>query len=438
MSVCLFSFSFYKIKKMNNRNLPPWWHPGQIRQRPLDVQDEEDEEEQQQPLPQPPQRVPNPPIFNVHQDDPSGPIRLGNGRLATSVAWMFTIRLRNPSPENPNPPNQMNYTLPTIQQVDVDAIRRNIAFMTRPVFIRYQLEQGNNGDPLWGNAYHLQGYMEFDAPINAVQICMLFGWIRMLGWLMEDVYLAVRHGTKESALLYVWKDHTSVRNQVTGEPELRVEEGVLRPGNPIDIAVQVRNMIRDDADFEDIADAFPAYAMRYGNNIRSQITERERNAVRPWRPVQVYVHWGDTGTGKTKDVWQSFGYGNVYSKIGGKFFDGYVPKRHEVLLLDEVSDIQFEQFLKMLDGNPFIVEIKGGALQARWKTVVITSNKPPHLWYSGLANRHIEALYRRLKTGGIIKYVDSNKPEEERELDDTRFPQNYENVKLVDTRLFNI
>lgn len=106
-------------------------------------------------------------------------------------------------------------------------------------------------------------------------------------------------------------------------------------------------------------------------------------------PPHVFVYWGDSGTGKTKAVYdyaKDNGY-RVFKKCPGKWWDGY--QQQEVVLIDDFNtkffghtqkeDMSF--LLQLLDRYPVTVEYKGGTVPFNSPTIFITSNYDPTDWF---------------------------------------------------------
>lgn len=125
-----------------------------------------------------------------------------------------------------------------------------------------------------------------------------------------------------------------------------------------------------------------------------------------FREVEVIVMWGDAGSGKTRrahEIDPNLYRVNVPSSNGMLWFDGY--ESQETILLDDFYGwIKYHELLHLLDGYNMQLQVKGGFTWAKWKRVIITSNKPPEQWYSqGLT----PALARRI-TQTIKMVTDEN------------------------------
>lgn len=397
------------------------------------------------------------------QDEPMGNIRYANGQLRSAVSWVFTLRLSNdprrvnyfPYEQDPRRMPRINgryrqpYVIPTIASLGG---RRNA-----PRYLLYQLEMGNNGvlghdgNPLHDNL-HYQGFMEFDSKVSAIEICVVMGWLVQNGWNMGDVWLEPRQGRKEDAIAYVTKDDTAfaihdlVENFATGVltaeefqdsvndledgedgplEYFRREEGQPRPPDAADMAGIVTNMIQEGASYHDILMAYPSYALQrtYGIKAAIDAISEKKGGKLKHRDVKTYVFWGDSRTGKSRKIAEMEGdadlvmdQGKVYVKNRKEhYYQHYTDQ--EVLVLDEFvgahggDKMTIDDLLQILDGQNLSLAIKHGSPRfARWTKVYITSNIPPRLWFPTAAPAQLEALYRRLETGGIWKFVDTDKP----------------------------
>ena len=403
------------------------------------------------------------PANQRRQNEPMGAIRYANGQLRAAVSWVFTIRLTNnpqrvnyfPYQQDPREIQMLNgryvrpYVIPTLAQL---ANRRNA-----PIFLLYQLEMGNNGVlghdglPLHENL-HYQGFMEFAGKVTAVDICTVMGWLVANGWNMGDVWLEPRQGRKQDAINYVTKDETAfavhpiVADYAVGDMNeqeftdaindmrdgedgplyyFRREEGEQRPPDAADLAGIVTNMIKEGATYHDILMAYPNYAMQrtYGINAAIDAIGEKKGGKLQYRDVKTFVFWGDSRTGKSRKIAEMEGdadlamdLAKVYVKNRKEdYYQHYTDQ--EVLVLDEFvgasngARMSIDDLLMMLDGQNLSLAVKHKSPRfAKWKRVYITSNIPPRLWFPNAVPSQLEALYRRLETGGITKFIDLDKP----------------------------
>lgn len=111
------------------------------------------------------------------------------------------------------------------------------------------------------------------------------------------------------------------------------------------------------------------------------------------------LFWGETGTGKTRSVMDTFGSSNVYSVFDTRtpWFDGYDGER--TVLFDEMGPgcIDINMLKQMTDRYAIQVPVKGGSQAYMAETVVLTSNTHWTLWYPKGVERDFQALARRIK-----------------------------------------
>lgn len=275
------------------------------------------------------------------------------------------------------------------------------------------LEEGEGG------LLHYQGYLELTNSRNLSQVRSFFG--------ESNPHLEPRRGTKSQALSYVLKDWPEELKNSTESVDICASQvcsgsseplpWILSGLKPVIIcgfsgsylqltqSVQVKTTVRQrlqavkeliqsgsslsqvaEADFELFCKynrAFHAYEFMQAKN-RSQMTD-------------IILILGPTGTGKSRlaSEWS----GTKYWKPRGQWWTGY--NNEETVILDDFYGwMPYDDLLRLGDRYPLILETKGGHVNFNSKTVIITSNKPPELWYERQHN--LEALYRRIKQWIII------------------------------------
>lgn len=111
--------------------------------------------------------------------------------------------------------------------------------------------------------------------------------------------------------------------------------------------------------------------------------------------MDVHIYYGDTGSGKTRAVYDKESLDDLYVHPGGHWFDGYDGQ--DAVLFDDFSGSCFpiSYFLKILDRYPMTVPVKGGFVNWKPRRIYVTSNLNPTEWYSGAHIEHQRALRRR-------------------------------------------
>jgi len=264
----------------------------------------------------------------------------------------------------------------------------SIIFDTLPtevVYIVYQMEKGAEG------TYHLQGYIQFNSKMTITAITRK--WPTFL-----NTHFEVARGTPSQNKAYCTKAET--------REDGPWEFGVMQPGsgNRTDLIAAHQTMLTTG----NLLDVDPAVAMKYA----SSCLKIAANAPCPRRDdLKVITIIGPSGIGKSHAAWACYpGLYMPYYGNCGMWWDGY--NGQETVLIEEFrGQVPLQRMLQLLDLYPLRLEVKGGAVPARFKLVIITSNTEPQDWYpdnpmKAGATREPErqALARRLGVG-TIRYI---------------------------------
>lgn len=227
---------------------------------------------------------------------------------------------------------------------------------------------------------HWQGYVEFERKTR-------FNTAKARLGLTNAVHIEIRKGTAAEAATYCKKE-----GQFT-------EHGVISVSNQgkrkdIDECV---DMIRANKSLKEVAEQFPSQFIR----IHKGLTALKCLMGNPRKEMTkgIYIV-GESGCGKTRYVYDTHGYENVYKKDPNtKWFDGYDGQK--VVLIDdyrgveEKSDITMSYLLNWCDRYPMTVEIKGGSVNFNPDFIYITSNTYPESWFG--AWKDLAPFYRRFE-----------------------------------------
>jgi len=237
-------------------------------------------------------------------------------------------------------------------------------------FAVWQLERGEQG------TLHFQGYVEFKASKRRA------GCSKALG---GRSYVAPRRGSQADCIAYCTKEGGRVAGPWRfGEPTLA--SGLVEFVARLRDGTALRTAALEDVD---------TYSRHRSalQQIASWVEPRR------WRDVSCFYLVGETGTGKSALVYDTFGYDNVYTLASQAplWFDRYAGQR--VLFIDEFEGaIGREALLRILDGHPYDGPVKGGFVGAQWTVVVICANVD---FYTGFC----AALKRRFDRGGFFRVV---------------------------------
>jgi hypothetical protein len=241
---------------------------------------------------------------------------------------------------------------------------------------------------------HVQAYIELRNPDRFTGIKRKFG---------DDSHVERRQGSREQARDYCRKAET----RKEGVEPFEFGEWKINPGKRNDLEA-IREKLDAGEDESAIADEHFGEWCRYRKAFSAyRNLKRER---RNWQ-MEVFVYWGDPGTGKTRKVYASEKFEDIYELSGTNvtggaiWFDGYCGE--PVLLIDDFYGwIKLSFLLRLLDRYPLRLPIKGGFSECGFRRVYITSNKHMDEWYDWckFGERMKGALERRITT--TTKFTD--------------------------------
>ena len=170
---------------------------------------------------------------------------------------------------------------------------------------------------------------------------------------------------------------------------------------------QITDDITPTTSYEQILQKYPDICLQHGKKIKEYIHDvkmANRPKYRNWA-MNVEYHYGDTGTGKSKYAYESYGGYNpdthyVLRKANGEnnvWFDGYDGQ--ETIIIDDFSPkcYRLSFMLNLLDRYAMKVDIKGGTTEMLAKNIIITSNYSPETIYTNIdCKEHKKALLRRI------------------------------------------
>lgn len=239
---------------------------------------------------------------------------------------------------------------------------------------------------------HVQGYAEFPKPCRFQFVQALLG--------ITGAHCEGRKKSREACVKYCTKDETrkpDTQPVLLGSlAEQDPTAYKTRQGKRTDISAMVdaiKSGKRAIECLEQDPDTYVKYS-RGMQEVRRIVQQSMQTRGRP--ELKVTVYWGEAGTGKTRRVYDTHGFENVFTLIADNsacWFDGY--EGQDVLLIDDFKGwIQYSLLLKVLDIYPLRLPVKGSFTYAAWTKVYITSNYDPKTWYTG--DHDPAALARRI------------------------------------------
>lgn len=227
--------------------------------------------------------------------------------------------------------------------------------------------------------WHIQGYVRFNRPTRFNRVRELLG----------NAHIEPAKGTSMQNRRYCIKDGNYKEMGLAPQSE---------QGKRTDIS-EAAALIVSGKRMRDVADMFPCAYIKYHRGFAALAARLE--APSPNRDMDVRVHWGVTGSGKTWDALaecEGKSWACVTFTGGTPWMDG-VTEDTEVLVVDEFvyANLPVTVFLRLTDIYPLRMQIKGGFVTCNFTRVVFTSNEDPAQWYCNDVIRYA-AVQRRIKT----------------------------------------
>lgn len=185
----------------------------------------------------------------------------------------------------------------------------------------------------------------------------------------------------------------------TGEPP-------VGKGKRTDID-SLKESVRAGATITELFDTHFALMLKYPKGIM----EYKNRLVRPRdTPPSVYWLYGPTGTGKSRYVFERFGYEHVYSKPYKWWTKAYCQQ--QCCLIDDFTpdQLHFRELLRLLDRYPYEIDVKcSDFVQFNSPYIFITSDVHPSQMYTP---NEFSQLSRRITE--IIEYLPDGATSRER------------------------
>ncbi len=243
---------------------------------------------------------------------------------------------------------------------------------------------------------HIQGYVEYENPRT------LGGAGKPFRPFKPHCEVASRTGSENRT--YCSKPGTHPA------PEFG-EFGTIKPGQGHRSDLEsVRESIRGGISGVELWDKHFSHCVRYHrafDRYQQLLQAQARASHGPYLPKETTYLCGPTGCGKTGralDICiRKYGFANVYVRpttagSSTDWFEGLEP-HHRAMIIDEFhSDIKYRNLLRLLDGYPYLVELKGRSQSVdNIIEIFITSNFAPHEIYPNITGNLRHPLYRRIK-----------------------------------------
>lgn len=240
---------------------------------------------------------------------------------------------------------------------------------------------------------------------------MLFSTVQKL---FPKAHIEKANGSSKENRDYIRKEgkHETSEKKETNLIDTFEEYGEMpldKSAKNMKVSEQVLQMLEDDCSNVEIIKAFPSYTTKISQLESARQTLLEDKNKNCWRDIDTIYIYGETGTGKTRFVMDTFGYPNVYKVTNYDHpFDGY--KGEKIILLDEFrSSLPFGDLLQYLDGYPCRLPARYSDRTACFTKAFIISNIPLDEQYRNIQAEQKDSwnsFIRRIKD--IIKYEHNN------------------------------
>jgi hypothetical protein len=225
---------------------------------------------------------------------------------------------------------------------------------------------------------HVQGFITFTGCTTRKHVSKLLG---------SRAYVEAKYkgATKKQAIKYCLKDGEIL----VAWPELpeEREKHEIQTKQMSKQQAEVRQFLetlRTETERTEVEDAYPTLALRNYQYVDRETSKNKLKRLRIWggdlRAKNLWL-WGEPGSGKTRWAYENRGPGAVYSKAQSKWWDGFDPSHHTIVLIDEFSP-EVKGLTNMMkqwaDRYPCIQQCKGShtAIAPGTFNVIVTSNYP--------------------------------------------------------------
>ena len=149
-------------------------------------------------------------------------------------------------------------------------------------------------------------------------------------------------------------------------------------------AEQIMQMVMDGKSDAEILRQIPSAYNKLHHIQAARQTLLADQFMDVYRKRDVTYLWGDTRVGKTRSVFDQYGYRNVYQVTDYAHpFDGYAGQ--DVIIFEEFrSSLKIEDMLKYLDGHPIMLPCRYNNRVACYTKVFLISNIPLERQYTNI------------------------------------------------------
>lgn len=250
-----------------------------------------------------------------------------------------------------------------------------------PAELQFAAGQQERGE---GGFLHWQLFFQFKSRVRLHQVQLAAG--------DPTAHCEPRRGTPAEALAYVSKADTAVAGSYW-------EGGLIKGREAVNHMDALKHAMDEGADVLELMSEHWGAWTRAEKACDRYIQARDALRASKWEPARVELHWGASGSGKTRYcmglIDRDFG-GTAYRKPSGVWWDGY--SRQACVLFDDFdATVPLDTLLQLLDGygRGVLLPIKGSHINCWARTFLFTSNRPIDSWYPHATEEQRAGLRRR-------------------------------------------
>lgn len=243
-------------------------------------------------------------------------------------------------------------------------------------YMVYQIEKADTGH------LHVQGFLSLKSKQRTSGVKKIH----------KTAHWEKARGTPKQAADYCKK----IESRIAGPWEWGIQPDERGKKSQTALAIE---RIKAGASMSTVAAEYPEAIVRSGRGLQQLI-----HLLRPspsWRNLDITWIYGVTGVGKTRQAFGSKcadGRDPYIVILPGHWWDGY-EGQDTIIFDDFYGQVPIADMLRLLDGYPLQMEVKGTFCSAHWTKVFITSNvHPDNVYRGGTVPDEVKlAFMRRIK-----------------------------------------
>lgn len=199
------------------------------------------------------------------------------------------------------------------------------------------------------------------------------------------------------------KEETNIKNTHVEYGDMPIE----MQGARTDLEI-LYDMIKKGCSDYEIIHANPSYLLQIDkfDKIRNVIRQEEQRDK--FRHVHVSYVFGETGTGKSRNLFEK--YGSSCYRVTNYIhpFDGY--RGEKIIVFEEFrSSLRIQDMLNYLDGYPLYLPSRYNDKIACFEEVYINTNIPLEMQYLSVQKEFVETWYAFLRRINVVKFYSKEK-----------------------------